>query len=82
MTACKSCPYTACIDICPDYESNRFTLAGIPKGLRKSNPSEYFRRYRELNRARLTAYQNEYNRINRKAMLPKWRDQKRKERAA
>lgn len=87
MSACDTkrrgdCPYAACIDICPDYETKGLASSGIPKGLRQSNPKEYFRLYRQQNRARLTEYQNEYNRVNREKMLPKWREQKRKERAA
>lgn len=78
---CPTCPYATCIDICPDYNSKRLSKSGIPKGLRRDNPTEYFRQYREINRARLTAYQNEYNKENRVTMLPKWREQKRKERA-
>jgi hypothetical protein len=80
MPRCDGCIYAACIDICPDYETKGFTRSGIPRGLRKSNPREYFRLYREKNRTRLTEYQNDYNKINREAMKPKWREQKRKER--
>lgn len=76
----KSCPYAACIDICPDYDKKRLLPSGIPRGLRQENPKEYFRLYREINREKLTEYANEYNKKNREKMLPKWREQKRKER--
>jgi hypothetical protein len=80
MAACKDCPYAACIDICPDYDIKGLEKSGIPKGLRQSNPKEYFRLYRQLKREFLLEVQNEYNRKNREAMRIKWARQKRKER--